>query len=499
MVLLDDMSKPAHFEDLNKSEIDRLEDYCRPLQDDETLIRRINGESRHLRAFPEIRQVIADAISKDDDKSIVGAADYIKMALDIYNLERSRPSTPAAALLDHLNLCGELFNNVVEADNFLEAEARVGDLAYTISANQVLKIPEQELTGYSYVAKYLAKRLDSNKIIEKLKPYELAHGYYGIIEFLNVFIDNRNHLVNYLDDMPKDETLEIISDSQVEVDNLEIQSMFEQAMQNRCYGVKNGYKSQKNREGIFVFADLEKIKTNLPRFSNLELEEKHMQFEKGLAYVLDLPQPSYSKNVGNFLKRVSSPQSADNKQMPSFNIRDELSIQKDGRLVSTFDVVSIEHLARDKGCYKTYRNVQAEILANFIDLVTPIENSNLANEIEKRDAKKFKKSDNAGADIVRKLLIPRIKAAQIRNNSSENEYISGEEDSSESRREVKLHSVVWHIRQLPEGWHASPNAQAMAADAGITLKNGETFVKPHSRGVKKMGEVAVHEFVCRPE
>lgn len=56
----------------------------------------------------------------------------------------------------------------------------------------------------------------------------------------------------------------------------------------------------------------------------------------------------------------------------------------------------------------------------------------------------------------------------------------------EITRDVRVtlspHLVSGHIRRLPEGWNRSEEAEAAAAEFGIKLDDGQTFVRPHERG-----------------
>lgn len=57
---------------------------------------------------------------------------------------------------------------------------------------------------------------------------------------------------------------------------------------------------------------------------------------------------------------------------------------------------------------------------------------------------------------------------------------------TEIQHEVRVtlspHLVSGHIRNLPENWKASEEAKENAAEFGIHLQEGQTFVRPHERG-----------------
>ena len=54
----------------------------------------------------------------------------------------------------------------------------------------------------------------------------------------------------------------------------------------------------------------------------------------------------------------------------------------------------------------------------------------------------------------------------------------------------RAHGVRAHLRRLPDGWKASPNAKEIAEAFGVTLPEGYTFVRPHVRGGRGEQEVS---------
>ena len=54
--------------------------------------------------------------------------------------------------------------------------------------------------------------------------------------------------------------------------------------------------------------------------------------------------------------------------------------------------------------------------------------------------------------------------------------------SHQARVTLSPHVVSGHLRKLPDGWNVSEQAQQHAAEFGIHLPNGHTFVRPHERG-----------------
>jgi len=115
-----------------------------------------------------------------------------------------------------------------------------------------------------------------------------------------------------------------------------------------------------------------------------------------------------------------------------------------------------------------YEAVLAEVIANFHDLtvslgtVTAMRNPNfvgLTNEQKKR------------YDPILQLLAPRLKR----------EYLEPELQEPTGRT-VRAHGVTWFVRNLPVGFHASPESIERALEHGIVLSDNETFVRSHERG-----------------
>ena len=54
--------------------------------------------------------------------------------------------------------------------------------------------------------------------------------------------------------------------------------------------------------------------------------------------------------------------------------------------------------------------------------------------------------------------------------------------SHQARVTLSPHLVSGHLRRLPEGWKRSASAEEHAAEFGIQVGEGQTFVRPHKRG-----------------
>jgi hypothetical protein len=153
---------------------------------------------------------------------------------------------------------------------------------------------------------------------------------------------------------------------------------------------------------------------------------------------------------------------------------------------------SLLAMCRQQGKYGAYRRLQAGLLADYYDMTRPA-------EVVRRTAALISDAEVVGGvassspadhmDMLRRLVLPRIQVEEA--NEELIVDIDAEEDSV-AGNSVRLHDVTWHRRRLPEGWSPSPQARAMALEAGITLGPNETFVKEHKRGSAKLGMVIGH-------
>lgn len=97
------------------------------------------------------------------------------------------------------------------------------------------------------------------------------------------------------------------------------------------------------------------------------------------------------------------------------------------------------------------------------------------------------------------LLIPRLRSldnVDLLLRELETEIEQAEADTVKRSREISRHEVVWHIRRLPPGKKATPEARKRAEAHGIVLAENETYVRPHERGKGELQGV-VHQAKAR--
>ncbi len=98
------------------------------------------------------------------------------------------------------------------------------------------------------------------------------------------------------------------------------------------------------------------------------------------------------------------------------------------------------------------------------------------------------------------LIIPRVRTLEnvdqlIRELEDEIEK-ADTETMVRTKRELRRHEVIYHVRRLPKGKHPTAEARARAAEYNIVLADDETFVKPHERGEGSLVKT-LHQAVVR--
>lgn len=152
-------------------------------------------------------------------------------------------------------------------------------------------------------------------------------------------------------------------------------------------------------------------------------------------------------------------------------------ITKDGEILeSPTGNLSIERVFKKLGMEKGYQYFRLLMGMRLHDLVTRAELTDrlpsiadFEEEIVRLSERKARGRKPRKPDYKR-LLLPRISEA------AEGENYEGQ------RRFMDRHKVVWFIRRLPVGYHASQTSIEYAKGCGVSLDDGETIVREHYRG-----------------
>ncbi|PKL31265.1 hypothetical protein CVV43_03330 [Candidatus Saccharibacteria bacterium HGW-Saccharibacteria-1] len=83
MLLQENVNKVNCADNLSRKEVEDLDNLTRPFLDEDFLNRRVDGSSRHLRTYPEIKTQVTEAILGNDNQSILDAVELVSLARDI--------------------------------------------------------------------------------------------------------------------------------------------------------------------------------------------------------------------------------------------------------------------------------------------------------------------------------------------------------------------------------------------------------------------------------
>jgi len=448
----------------------------RPFESNELFMSRIRGSSRFLRRNPELRTTLADTLTASDDQSLLDAAELIALAQAV---DSPANQTPVGALFDHLNLCGEIDQIRVGAAGEEGSTTRSAFLMQESRIQIISTIDESNRNTYLHTCEFLYRRL--TEVQERgLLNSQASEWLKGRISdfFAELLTEQRNTECAAQLPYPDQRGVE---DETVADDSSEIELLMQMALAHQRYGVKNGYVQSTTRPGTFLYASPSIIE----EFSSEKDSPHPLHFRRSepfVAYVGDSRLKSHAQSL-TLVNDIDGSIALDNSQ----GIRALYKLKPTGEIDFAVNRgQSFLELARASGRYETYRAIQAEIIANYIDLVCRDENELLANTTQNKRRQSPRADSQSGMDIVRTLLIPRIQKLTQQSPIGE-----------EKPREVRLHGVVWHIRKLPSNHRASPQAQEIARQAGISLADGETFVRAHQRGAKELGRIATNRFLQR--
>lgn len=161
----------------------------------------------------------------------------------------------------------------------------------------------------------------------------------------------------------------------------------------------------------------------------------------------------------------------------------------DGELVisSSTGVIPLRREYQAQGAEATYDLIRFSLITNFVDLVVP---KKYSEDLPSTGAAKLGFLNGLRSSLkfanIKDLLVPRLKMLHTSASAIEADL---QEEIATSRKQIREHEVIWHIRQLPRGHKASEDALIEARKRGIELEEGETFVKTHTRGNPEVGKI----------
>jgi hypothetical protein len=449
----------------------------RPFESEELFTSRVLGMSRFLRRNPELRYDISSTIQSHDDQSLLNTGELINIAQTI---DTPVKQTPIGAIFDYLNLCRELDAIKIKTVGQDSPSDRANFLMQSARKQLLANTDDRQLDAYVDACHFVTSQLD---LLYQRGEAPNPMQWFGIkTSLLHTDLHRSIEQISYIKDLPNEDK-HPVTEMVAQEDSLEVEALFSRLTANQRYGVKLGYTQSRMRPGSFLFAPA--------TFPYDGINVHQLSFSEGkniLAIVGDSSVKSHSESL--YFREDGSIDQPGLRRMEidlKHKIR-SLYVLKDTGEIDFMTNCGKSFLTRSRelGRYNSYRMIQAEILSNYIELVCPGESSSGLREQVRRGDLSKDMSQSSGMDIVRTLLIPRI-------HQEENTQT----DVDKSVRQVRLHGVVWHIRKLPAGWHASPEALDMATRAGIQLNENETFVRAHNRGSEAIGKVATHNFFKR--
>jgi hypothetical protein len=99
------------------------------------------------------------------------------------------------------------------------------------------------------------------------------------------------------------------------------------------------------------------------------------------------------------------------------------------------------------------------------------------------------------------MIVPRLKSlSAIANVELElQREIEVDIENTANQREVRQHEVVGFTRRIRKGYHAPESVVRLAwEESRIILKEGETYVRRHTRGNAQKGVVTGHRLKKKP-
>ncbi len=432
---------------------------------------------------PELRQKISFTLGSA--KRIGTRNLFFECGIDIINTVKESNLTQGntkQALFDYLNFCLEIDRIKIKAVGVQASTARSNGLQRFLAVGFVESLGDNYdlVTDCVKNAASLGTYLNDYPSVGWFMPkLRMLEHHLAVKQNALAFVDN------YSSSRRRAGTPE-----EIEQEDEKIEELFKEIMQKRSYGVKESYR-EASLGGSWVYHDGQSLRDDVPGYkdelispfgvSKIAMQVFHSLKNSFDAIVTDKIAEEYGKIgvKGQFFGASISGLGPD---LVAY-------LFTDGQLyLDTTGVVSLKEMFAQKGSLSMYRALQAEHISNFFDLTMP------AEVVDAIGGAKMLKPKHIGVakDAINELVIPRLRYL---NQSESAEQIKASEEAEASREsgsKFKLHGVVYHRRRLPDGWHATPKARALAKEYNIELAENETFVSPHSRGDAQRGQIVGH-------
>jgi hypothetical protein len=461
------------------------ENALRPFDDDAVLANRLMSGSRLFRKYPEAQEVVDEALTSDDDASLLTASELLVEAM-----QSGRPSNekPVGTLITFLTAANQIVaskNRLVGGD---APNDRANALAGRMSTQIAASIPVGQLSEYRVSAEFLEARLKELDARDKLPIFYTPYVKAKLIAFKSELMRRRDATM-YAEAVPSTDEV-AYSDEQISQDTKQISEMFAVIQKQQHYGLKLAYKNHE-LGGSLIFSPSNEASLYVSERKNLH----HLMESPSVARIMHSKNRSF-KTIKPKVEEMSMDVLGIN--LEELNTLTVFELGQDGELYADrLCAMPLRDIFVAQGKYEVYRRLQAGIIADYFDMTQPaIIVDRARREINGSAAQATIPGEPM--EVFGRLLAPRIRYARedTRASVAEQEAIDETPHSqAEAAGLQKLRHLGWHRRTLPEGWHASPKALALAAEYKVDLKPNQTFVKPHTRGNKKLGEVVGHILV----
>jgi hypothetical protein len=176
-----------------------------------------------------------------------------------------------------------------------------------------------------------------------------------------------------------------------------------------------------------------------------------------------------------------------------FNTSLNLGMFADGDLgiATLHSVRSIKPYFERAGKAGLYEYLRLNLVKTLFDLVVPTDVIKDAdgNAAPTESTWEWKRKPSSSIEDI---MLPRLRYLNEHGDDILNRLRSEEDENMLKLRE---HGVVGHPRLLPPGYQPTPEAAALAARDGVTLKPGQTYVRSHKRGSADNGVILSHRVV----
>lgn len=149
-------------------------------------------------------------------------------------------------------------------------------------------------------------------------------------------------------------------------------------------------------------------------------------------------------------------------------------------------IISCREIFARVGKEEQYEFLRYTQALRLFDLVVPVSMVPNHQPEARGILAKMRKIVAGKKDPIQDLMLPRLKTLDDMSRVLDELEREVDADQAETLARVsterRRHDVVWHIRKLPAGKQASPEARQAAAEHGISLSPNETYVRAHKRG-----------------